>query len=371
MGKLYIIMVGLPARGKSTIALRLFQSLSEEGVRSRIFNNGELRRSHFGPESSEPHFYHPDNAEARGKREELARINAESAKAFLRGNGQVAILDATNASKQRRLFLCDMLTDYPVLFVECINDDTDLLEASILRKTRLPEFAHLSREEAVQSFKERISYYERMYTPLGDEASFVRVDTLRNEILDEKLLCKVPFYIPIRDVLVTNWVRELFLVRHGESYFNIENRIGGDASLTPKGTRQAADLSEYFHGKSIPYIFTSHRKRSRETAAPISATHPEAQTITLPELDEINAGVCECMRYEDICNEMPDVFLARQKNKYDYVYPGGESYALMRRRVERGFRKAMFLSGGLPGVMLVGHQAVNRLILSLFLYRRT
>lgn len=371
MDKLYIIMVGLPARGKSTIALRLYQSLSEEGVRSRIFNNGELRRARFGPESSSPEFYHPDNEEARAKREDLARHNAESAKAFLGDKGQAAILDATNASRQRRLFLRGMLTDHPILFVECVNDDKDLLEASIERKTRLPEFAHMNREEAAKSFKERIDYYERMFTPLDDEGSYVRVDTLRNEILDENLPNKVPFYIPIRDVLVTNWVRELFLVRHGESFFNVETRIGGDASLTPRGNRQAAELAEYFQGRRIPYIFTSQRRRSRETAAPMAAYHPEAQVLNLPELDEINAGVCEGMRYEDIRREMPEVFQARLENKYHYVYPGGESYALMRKRVERGFRKAMFLSGGQPGVMLIGHQAVNRLILSLFLYRRT
>lgn len=371
MSKLYIVMVGLPARGKSTIALRLFQSLSEEGIRTRIFNNGELRRAYFGPESSDPLFYHPDNEEARHKREELAKTNAGYAKAFLGEKGQVAILDATNASRQRRLFLRDTLTDHPILFVECVNDDKDLLEASIERKTRLPEFSGMSSEAAAASFKERISYYKRKYSPVEDEGSFIRVDTLSNEILQEKLFYKTPFFIPIRDVLVTNWVRELFLVRHGESYFNTQNRIGGDASLTPKGRRQAAELEDYFSGRKIPYIVTSQRLRSRETAAPLASAHPEARVLTLPELDEINAGICEGMRYEDIRREMPEVFYPRLKDKYHYVYPQGESYEIMRKRVERGFRKAMFLSGGQPGVMLIGHQAVNRLILSLFLYRRT
>ena len=371
MDKLYIIMVGLPARGKSTIALRLFQSLSEEGVRTRIFNNGELRRARLGPESSHPLFYHPDNREAREKREELAKLNAREAQAFLAANGQVAILDAANASLQRRRHLREMLTDHPILFVECVNEDKDLLEASIERKTRLPEFSYISKEEAIASFKERMSYYERMFCPLQNEGSYIRVDTLRNDILEEKLTDTIPLYIPIRDVLVTNWVKELFLVRHGESYFNIENRIGGDASLTPKGRRQAFELAEYFQGRQIPYIFTSQRVRALETAAPLAAAHPEAVEITLPELDEINAGRCEGMRYEDISREMPEVFDSRQRNKYNYAYPEGESYAVMRQRVERGFRKAMFLSGGQSGVMLIGHQAVNRLILSLFLYRRT
>lgn len=371
MEKLYIVMVGLPARGKSTIALRLFESLSEEGISTGIFNNGELRRKHFGPESSDPEFYSPDNEEARAKRENLAQMNANEAKAFLRGRGRIAILDATNASLQRRNFLRQELSDHPILFVECVNDDEDLLNASVQRKSRLPEFSHLSPDEAVQSFMERMGYYERMYSPLKEEGSFVRVDTLRNKILEERLLNKVPYYIPIRDVLVTDWVRELFLARHGESLFNVQSRIGGDAPLTNKGRRQASDLAEYFTESEIPYIFTSLRLRARETAAPLCASHPEATLISLPELDEINAGVCDSMRYEDIRTTMPEVFFSREKDKYYYSYPEGESYAAMRSRIEKGFRKAMFLSGGQPGIVLIGHQAVNRMILSLFLYRRT
>jgi adenylylsulfate kinase-like enzyme len=42
--RLYIAIVGLPARGKSTIATKLKKSLMHESVKARIFNNGDLRR---------------------------------------------------------------------------------------------------------------------------------------------------------------------------------------------------------------------------------------------------------------------------------------------------------------------------------------
>ncbi len=371
MSKLYIVMVGLPARGKSTIALRLCEGLRTEGVAVRVFNNGELRRSHLGAESSLPEFYHPDNEEGRIKRERIALINLNAAKTYLREGGQVAILDATNASRSRRLFIEQQLTDAPLLYVECVNDDAELLAASVERKTRLPEFAHLAPEDARKSFMERIGYYERMYSSPEGEGNFVTVDTLRNKILAEGIVNKVPHYIRIRDVLVSDWVRELYLARHGESQFNVEGRIGGDASLTASGRAQAVDLAQHFYDKHIPYIFTSRRRRSLETAAPIRESHPEATAIAVPELDEIDAGVCDSMRYEDIQRTMPEEFAARAKDKYNYVYPGGEGYASMRARVERGFRKALFLSGGQPGIVLIGHQAINRTILSLFLFRRT
>ena len=43
----------------------------------------------------------------------------------------------------------------------------------------------------------------------------------------------------------------------------------------------------------------------------------------------------------------------------------------MRERVERGVQKALYLSGNAEHIMIIGHQAVNRTILSHFLYRRT
>jgi broad specificity phosphatase PhoE/predicted kinase len=371
MEKLYIVMVGLPARGKSTIALRLFEDLGSEGVNARVFNNGDLRRKYLGAESSLPDFYHPDNAEGRNRREELALFNANAAKNFLREEGQVAILDATNASLSRRELLRGRLADHPVLFVECVNDDPDLLAASVERKTRLPEFSFLAPHEAAASFRKRMEYYEHIYSSPLEEGCVVRVDTLRNRILEERMPEKIPYYIRIRDVLVSDWVRELYLARHGESLFNVENRIGGDASLTERGRAQARALAGQFSDKRIPYIFTSLRRRSRETAMPIGADHPEATVIALSELDEIDAGICDSMRYEEIKAEMPEEYAARARDKYNYVYPEGEGYATMRTRVERGFRKALFLSGGQPGIVLIGHQAVNRMILSLFLYRRT
>ena len=371
MSALYIIMVGLPARGKSTIALRLCEALKAEGVRTHIFNNGELRRSHLGEESSLPEFYHPENAEGRAKRERLAFMSATAAKAFIRDGGQVAILDATNGSPSRREFLASILTDAPLLYVECVNSDPELIAASVQRKARLPEFSSLSLEKAEASFMERISYYERIYVSPRSEGCYVQVDTLHNTILEERVPSRLPHYLRIRDVLVSGWVRELFLVRHGESLFNVEGRIGGDAPLTAVGQLQAEALAKEFERQYIPYIFTSKRQRARQTAAPLRARHSESVLIELQELDEIDAGICDSMLYEDIRRQMPKEYAARARDKYNYTYPQGEGYASMRERVERGFLKALFLSGGQPGIVIVGHQAVNRMILSLFLYRRT
>lgn len=72
----------------------------------------------------------------------------ERARAWLDDGGDVAIIDATNGTVQQRVDLSATLRDRPILFIECVNDDPLLLDASIRRKTRLPEFANMTQEEA-------------------------------------------------------------------------------------------------------------------------------------------------------------------------------------------------------------------------------
>ena len=368
--KLCIVLVGLPARGKSTLALRLRDGLEAEGIRVRIFNNGVLRRLHYGEASSEPWFYDPNNMEGNKTRDALSHMNMQAARQFLDEGGNVAILDATNASRARREMLEREFDPRPILYIECINEDPDLLAASIQRKTKLPEFARMSRDEATSHFMQRIRYYESIYTPLGCEANFVRVDTLRNTIIQEQMTFLVPYYVRIRDIMVSDWVNNLYLVRHGETFYNVENRIGGDSSLTERGIAQAMALAAHFRDKPIPYIFTSTKKRSAQFAAALIADHPDSVIMAMPEMDEIDAGICEGMTYAEISRKYPEEFMARSRDKYNYAYPKGEGYASMRERVNRGFCKALFLSGAAPGTLIIGHQAVNRVILSLFLYRK-
>lgn len=370
MPKLYIVLVGLPARGKSFISSRLQEGLEADGIKIKVFNNGDLRRKNLGSDSALPDFYRPDNEEGRNRREELALESMAGAVNFLQNGGEIAILDATNASRARRKTLEERLTGAPILYIECVNNDAELLEASIERKARLPEFSRMSRAEAVASFKQRIAYYEAIYTPLEHEECYVKVDTLYNRIIKEHHCSAVPFYIQLRDILVSDWVRNIYLMRHGESEYNVQGRIGGDSGLTERGKGQAAALAEQFMGVNIPYIFTSTRRRALETAAPLLESHPESVHMTLPEFDEIGAGIFDGMTYEDIRRTAPEEYAARQRDKYGYVYPGGEGYATMKTRVDRGFKKALFISGAAPGIAVIGHQAVNRMILSLFLFRR-
>ena len=369
--KLYIVMVGLPARGKSTIAAKLQENLSQDRIKTRIFNNGELRRKLMPGDTSYPEFYDPNNRDGAELREKIALMNLQRARKFLARGGHVAILDATNVSRKRRAKVQEFLKDHPLLFVECVNNNQEILDASILRKITLPEFNHLEISLAVDSFKQRIHYYDTIYSPLTDETNFVKLDSLNNKILHEEVSGSTPYYDRIRDSIVTDTVKNLYLIRHGETFFNLENRIGGDSSLTERGKQQAQALARYFTTKKIPVIFTSSKKRTMETAESIRVRQNNCAVIPLAEFDEIDGGICEGMSYDEIRQRMPNIYQERKEDKYNYVYPSGEGYASMKERIDRGIKKALYLSSNSYNIMIVGHRAANRMILSHFLYRRT
>ncbi len=368
---LYIAMVGLPARGKSTIATKLKENLMHDSVKTRIYNNGNLRRKIVRTDTSDARFFDPNNREGVALREKIAVLNMNRAQKFLNDGGQVAILDATNVSQERRKKILSLLNDHPILFIECINDDEEILQASILRKIDMAEFGHLTREAAIQGFKERISYYHSIQKPFGEERNFIKLDSLNNKIIQEEIAPDIPYHDQIRDFLVTDTVKHLFLIRHGETNFNLEDRIGGDSELTENGWAQAKTLAHYFKNKQIPLIFTSEKKRTIQTAEPIRDQQLDSTIIPLEEFNEIDSGLCECMTYEEIRRNEPEVYYARKKDKYNYIYPGGEGYFSMQDRINRGIKKALYLSDPMDNIMIVGHRAANRMILSHFLFRRT
>ena len=370
---LYIIMVGLPARGKTTITGKIAESLKRDGIHARVFNNGDLRRKLSKENTSYPEFFDPKNKEGVALREHYAVINLNKAKEFITKGGampRTAIIDATNVSVKRRRMLCSMLPEENVLFIECINNDHEILEANIRHKVEIPEFNHLTRKNAVASLKKRIEYYEGIYSPLKREKNFIKIDSFNYRILKEKLSNDIPFIDRIRDFIVTPFIKNLYLIRHTETYYNVENRIGGNPDLTHRGKEQAKNLSREFKEKKIPLIFTSALKRTMQTAMPVKKTAHVNKIIPLEEFNEINGGICESMTYDEISKEMPEVAAARKRNKYFYKYPEGEGYVSMEKRIERGIKKVLYLSNHYDNIMIVGHRAVNRMILSYFVYRR-
>ena len=68
---LVVVMVGLPARGKTYIARKLGWYLSWLGYRAKVFNVGNYRRDRFGAQVPAS-FFDPDNEEGLASRKQAA-----------------------------------------------------------------------------------------------------------------------------------------------------------------------------------------------------------------------------------------------------------------------------------------------------------
>lgn len=156
-------------------------------------------------------------------------------------------------------------------------------------------------------------------------------------------------------------------LQHGESEFNLEGKIGGDANISSRGELYARALPSLVK-QSIPddrklTIWTSTLKRTIQTARFLAASPLIDSKLEWKALDELDSGVCDGLTYEDIANIYPEDFAARDDDKYNYRYRGGESYRDVVIRLEPII---MELERS-ENVIIVTHQAVLRCIYAYYM----
>ena len=131
--KLAVVMVGLPARGKSYIARRIERYLSWLGYRTGVFNVGEYRRARVGAQHAARASSIPTTRRAKRRAGRSAMAALDDMVAWLTDGGQVAIYDATNSTRARRAMVrarCER-AGFQVLFIEIRCDDPHIIEANI------------------------------------------------------------------------------------------------------------------------------------------------------------------------------------------------------------------------------------------------
>ena len=95
---LAVVMVGLPARGKTYIAQKLARYVAWLGYSAKVFNVGNYRRERFGA-AVHHSFFDPDNAEGMASRHEAAMTALDDLLAWFQDGGQVGVYDATNNTR--------------------------------------------------------------------------------------------------------------------------------------------------------------------------------------------------------------------------------------------------------------------------------
>eukprot|EP00968_Pinguiococcus_pyrenoidosus_P021931 scaffold2963_cov250-Pinguiococcus_pyrenoidosus.AAC.12 len=366
-GKLVIVMVGVPGRGKTYIARKVARYLRWINYRTRVFSLARMRQEQFGQKQSAD-WYDPNNADAHSLRMEVLRRAVDDMMRFLNRGGEVAILDGTNVTKDRRELIRKAVAQqdgFSVMFIESVCDDPEVIQETLSGvENYSPDFI------ASDDFARRVDFYTSVYQSVDDdEGMLIRVHNQGQRIcvagLQGFLPSKLLAFVSNLHGTVSPPV---YMTRHGESMFNVEHRIGGDSPLSDAGRQYSGALSDFF--EKLPNVsdtlcvWSSTMRRARQTANPVVARKLCKRYVEWRALREIEVGVCDGLTYQDVKQEFPSEYAAREENKLRYRYPRGESYLDLISRLEPVIIE--FERQAEP-LLIVAHQAVLRCLYAYFL----
>ena len=261
--RLVIVLVGLPARGKSFVARKLLSFLEWHGCLCKIFNVGRYRRVASGG-ACDADFFAADNADASALRERVAElalrdmlrwidgeeegdideegkqssnssgrsVNSKSSNAsFHEQRDRIAIFDATNSTDKRRRWVLEECTNPSkrpgkptgVVFVESICDDEELLlENFRFKVSNSPDYKDMDKGEAIQDLRKRVKKYEEQYETITDDSlSYIKIFNLSTKLLVNHIYGRMSKVIVPALMAWNIGTRPIFLCRPGQTLSDI------------------------------------------------------------------------------------------------------------------------------------------------------
>ncbi len=131
----------------------------------------------------------------------------------------------------------------------------------------------------------------------------------------------------------------IFLIRHGESTSDIEDRYGGhyDDHLTAGGMKQAQAVAKKLADTGIKIIFSSPFYRARETAEIISK-NLKCRMKIIGDIKERNRYAHLAGMKKSVAAKKHPEHVKRLKD-HTYGVEGGENYDIFKKRIEKTFEK--------------------------------
>ncbi|KAI9793401.1 MAG: hypothetical protein M1816_000293 [Peltula sp. TS41687] len=380
-GRIVIVTVGLPARGKTHISVALTRYLRWLGVKTRAFHLGDYRRTTVGPGRDVPDDYFFVNASPSSVllRQKIMKKCREDIYHFLNvENGQIAIYDAVNAMSSGRKALAKEFNQNHVqtIFIESACDDERIIEDNVRNvKISSPDYVGWNADDAVKHYLARITakipYFETMEEP---DLNYIKMINAGERVTVNNcsfgyLAHRIVFYLLNLHIKS----RRTYFARAGtpSEYDSYKT----DASLSEQGKKYAEMLGETLirhreeerqalidrGGSNAPLrplsVWTSTRRRTIETASYLQARVYKVRQLT--QMSQINPGVCETMSEEAIRETMPEEIAKHEADPYHHRYPRSESYHDLAVRLEPVILE---LEREENDVLLIAHESVMRVL---------
>ncbi len=156
---------------------------------------------------------------------------------------------------------------------------------------------------------------------------------------------------------------KIYLVRHGQTDFNLKNLLQGstDNPLNETGRQQAGQLAQMLKDVPFDVIYSSPLKRALETAQIIRESNVNRPPIILDDrLKEIDMGEWEGKYYPAIMEEYREMFERVKEDPFLYSPPGGEPFPAFVERIRSFLDDLRERDHNIT--LIVAHQMVNSVI---------
>ena len=159
---------------------------------------------------------------------------------------------------------------------------------------------------------------------------------------------------------------KIMLARHGETPWNAEGRYQGqvDIPLSEVGIGQATALGQRLHDVHIDRAVASPLARAPRTAQ-LALDEDRAPMLTFDDgLLEIAHGEWEGLLASEIAQRDPQRLQAWKDAPESVLMPGGESLQMVLDRAWPALERACAGLGADDTLLVVAHDAVNRVLLA-------
>ncbi|KAI9049441.1 hypothetical protein LZ554_006473 [Drepanopeziza brunnea f. sp. 'monogermtubi'] len=380
-GKIAIVLVGLPARGKTHISVSLSRYLQWLGVKTRIFHLGDYRRATIGEgvEVPEDYFFTDASASSVILRQKIIKKCRGDLYAWLNHeNGQVAIYDAVNPLSTGRQSLAKEFAKHDVqtLFLESYVTDQNILEENARSvKISSPDFIGMDPNEAAKLYLRRIDMRIPSFETMTEvDLNFVKMINAGrsieyNNVSFGYLSHRIVFYLMNLHIKS----RVTYFARAGTS--GKEDLYKTDAPLGKEGKDYAQKLADMLlshreqeretlieaGGSDAPLrpltVWTSIRKRTVETAE--SFKERGFRVRQRSQMSQLNPGDCEKLSESAIRRLYPDEVDKHLADPYHHRYPRAESYHDLAVRLEPIILE---LEREQNDLLIIAHESVLRVL---------
>ncbi|KAI0969817.1 6-phosphofructo-2-kinase-domain-containing protein [Xylaria arbuscula] len=390
-GRIAIIMVGLPARGKTHISVSMARYLQWLGVKTRIFHLGDYRRATVGQNNDVPEdYFFPDASPSSVMlRQKILKKCREDIYGWLNHeNGQVAIYDAVNPTATGRRSLAKEFAKHDVqtLFLESYVDDENILRENARNvKIDSPDFANMDPDEAAKLYLRRMGAKIPTFETMNEkELNYIKMINagqkfFYNNVSFNYLSHRIVFYLTNTHIKT----RATYFVRAGATLG--EENYKADAPLSEEGIKYAqvmadtllehrqkehAQLTAHGGGATIPMrqltVWCSTRVRTFETADAFADRGFEVRQRT--QMSQINPGVCERLSERAIRRLYPEEIEKHELDPYHHRYPRAESYHDLAVRLEPIILE---LEREQNDLVVIAHESVLRVLYAYLMHCST